>query len=149
MEELESQKGNIKEYVQIINPAIEDNDFLDYVIDSVVERSLIYMNRLQLDDDDVSDFYSDSDDVPPVLPAELERTLAEVVVGAYRNMQALPTAGKEVTSLSDNGQTVNYSDSVSSFLNRSDSEIFSSAISLLNQYRLPTIVEPSGSYAGS
>jgi hypothetical protein len=141
MDEVDTQKENIKEYALIINPSLEDNDLLDFVIDSVVERALIFMNRLQLDDEDVTDYYSDSEDVPPILPAELERTLAQVVVGAYRNVTASATAGREVTSLSDNGQSISYSERMSSYLAGDETDIFSSSLDMLKKYRLPTIIE--------
>lgn len=137
---MDAQKVNIKEYALIINPLLVDDDLLDFVIDSVVERALIFMNRLQLDDEDVTDFYSDEEDVPAILPSELERTLAQVVVGAYRTALGSNTNGKEVTSMSDNGQSVSYGEKMMSLLNGDEAEIFSNSIEMLKKYRIPSVI---------
>lgn len=142
--DLSDQKANIKEYAILINSSLEDNeDLLDYVIDSVVDRALIYMNRLQLQAEADSGWYTDEEDIPPILPVELERVLAETVTGAYRTIEASPTADKDISSISDNGQSISYSERMASFLSGSDNEIFSSTLSLLSKYRLPTILEPT------
>lgn len=140
MEELATQKETIKGYVAILDSTIEEGDLLDFVVDSVIDRALIFMNRLQLDDEDVTDFYYTEADAPAILPAELERVLAQVVVSAYRNSALVGTNTKEITSISDNGQTVHYSDKMADFLNSSDSEVFSNSLKTLERYRLPTIV---------
>lgn len=137
---MDAQKANIKAYALIINPLLTDDDLLDFVIDSVVERALIYMNRLQLDDDDITDFYSDEEDAPAILPSELERTLAQVVVGAYRTAQGSNTNAKEVTSISDNGQSVSYGEKMMSLLNGDEAEIFSNSIEMLKKYRIPSVI---------
>ncbi len=140
MEELATQKTTIKSYVAILDSTIETGDLLDFVVDSVVERALIFMNRLQLDDEDVTDFYYTEADAPAILPAELERVLAQTVVSVYRNSELAGTNTKEVTSITDNGQSVHYSDKMADFLNGSDSEVFSNSLKMLERYRLPTIV---------
>lgn len=140
MEELATQKETIKGYVAILDSTIEEGDLLDFVVDSVVDRALIFMNRLQLDDEDVTDFYYTEEDAPAILPEELERVLAQVVVSAYRNATVAGSNTKEITSISDNGQTVHYSDKMADFLNSSDSEVFSNSLKTLERYRLPTIV---------
>lgn len=137
---LASQKANIKNYVLVINPDIVDDDVLDYVIDSVVERALIFMNRLQLDNEDVTDFYTDTETVPAVLPAELERTLAETVTGALRTINANPTAGVAATQVQDNGQSVTFSDKIGNYFHGNDADIFSSSLGILSKYRLPKII---------
>lgn len=137
---MDAQKVNIKEYALIINPLLTDDDLLDFVIDSVVERALIFMNRLQLDDEDITDFYSDENDVPAILPSELERTLAQVVVGAYRTALGSNTNGKEVASMSDNGQSVSYGEKMMSLLNGDEAEIFSNSIEMLKKYRIPSVI---------
>jgi hypothetical protein len=140
MEELATQKTTIKSYVAILDSTIEEGDLLDFVVDSVIDRALIFMNRLQLNDEDVTDFYYTEADAPAILPAELERVLAQVVVSAYRNSTVAGSNTKEITSISDNGQTVHYSDKMADFLNSSDSEVFSNSLKMLEKYRLPTIV---------
>lgn len=140
MEELATQKETIKGYVAILDSTIEEGDLLDFVVDSVIDRALIFMNRLQLDDEDVTDFYYTEADAPAILPEELERVLAQVVVSAYRNSAVAGSNTKEITSISDNGQTVHYSDKMADFLNSSDSEVFSNSLKTLERYRLPTIV---------
>lgn len=140
MEELATQKEAIKDYVLLLDSTIEDNDLLDFVIDSVVERALIYMNRLQLDGEEDSSYYWNVDDVPELLPVALERVLAGTVVGAYRNTSIIGSNTKEIASISDNGQTVHYSDKMADYLNGGDADIFSSTLQMLQRYRLPTII---------
>lgn len=137
---MEEQIETIKEYALILNPNITNDELLDFVANSVVDRALIYMNRKQLDDEDVTDFY-DEGDAPSELPTELERVLAEVVVGAYRNVTELDSKDRAVSSISDNGQSITYGEKMSSYLNSDESDIFSNSVKLLNKYRLPTIVE--------
>ena len=40
--------ARIKEYVLIIKSDLEDNDFLDFIVNDVVDKALVYMNRDQL-----------------------------------------------------------------------------------------------------
>ena len=147
--------ARIKEYVQVISPEITDNDYLDYVVEEVVERALLYMNRHQLvagyerflsDDYYKGDYYEDvtGTDQPILpIPEELERPLARVVVGTHKTItENVDTGSPSIKSIKDNGQEVTYGEGVASYLSsRSDSDVFSSITKLLDKFRIPTIVE--------
>ena len=147
----------IKDYVLIINPELTDDDYLDYVIQEVVDRALLYMNRQQLlagyerflsEDQKYyrGDYYVDvtGTDQPILpLPLEIERPLARVVVGSYKTIQDNVDNGTtSVKSIKDNGQEVIYGDSIVSYLSsKEDSDVFSSISKLLDKFRIPTIVD--------
>ena len=90
----------IKEYVLIINSTLVDDDFLDFVIESVIDKFLAYTNREQLivryEDDLINhppvgyeepeDTFWDNYESYPI-PPRLERTLAQVVCGLYKTIQ--------------------------------------------------------------
>ncbi len=139
--------ARIKDYVLIIDGSLTDDDYLDYVIGDVVDRALIYTNRIQLvdayEEEEVEEGESHEEEAP--IPSELERPLASVVVGVYKTVQgnAEATTGA-ISSIKDNGQEVSYTNELASFVSsKSDAEIFSSVRSLLNNFRIPTIVENS------
>lgn len=150
--------ARIKDYVLIINGDLTDDDYLDFVIADVVDRALIYMNRRQLVEgyerfiSDNGGVYYSGDYVvdvtgtkQPVLPipTELERALAGVVTGVYKTVldNTEATTGA-VNSLEDNGQKVTYASELTSFISsKSDSEIFSGVRALLNNFRIPTVVD--------
>jgi hypothetical protein len=136
---------NIKAYVLIIDSTIEDNDFLDFVIGDVVDRALIYMNRSQLIEDYEADILDDtveaSEYVYPI-PPQLERAIAKTVANAYKNAQAENASEMAVKTISDNGQSITYSDKVTNYLSSSsDQDLFSGVTTLLNKFRLLSVVE--------
>lgn len=144
---MDETKARIKQFVLGIAPSLDDSEgesggeesgafsLLDFTIDSVIDRTLIYTNRLQLvlEDDD----YTDVPERQLPIPRALERVLAQVVVGAYNNtVNATTDKENAVKSISDNGQTVSYSEALANYLNSaSESEIFSGSIALLNKFR--------------
>jgi hypothetical protein len=136
----------IKDYVLIIDGSLTDDDYLDYVIGDVVDRALIYTNRIQLIDsfeEDLEDEDVDEEDYQYPIPVQLERPLASVVAGVYKTIKdnSEATSGA-ITGVKDNGQEVNYSNELASYLSsRSDVEIFSGVRELLNKFRIPTVVE--------
>jgi hypothetical protein len=77
------------------------------------------------------------------LPKALERVIAKVVVQTFTTVQSQTTATMgAIKSVSDNGQSVTYSDQISNFLtSSSEAEIFSGSMALLKSYRLPKIIE--------
>lgn len=145
----------IKEYVMTINPELVDDRYLDYIIEEVVDRALLYMNRAQLkagyarflsDDYYRGDYYVDVAGVDqPILPlpAELERPLARIVVGSYKTVTDNITADTtNIKSIQDNGQSITYGENVVSYLSsKDDSDVFSSIVKILDKFRIPTIVE--------
>lgn len=129
--------ARIKSYVLIIDGSIPDDSFLDFVVRDVVDRALIFMNRVQL----IEDYEADNSKEAPI-PRQLERTLAGVVVGAYKTIKARNVGEMAISSVSDNGQSISYKNEVASFLNTSsEAEIFAGSLELLKQYRLPTVIK--------
>ena len=114
-----SQETRIKEYAKLLNNKIEDGDLLDFVTLEVVDRVLVYLNDNELD-------------------TKLERIVARIVSGIFtESMES--TDGElahNISSVSDNGQTISYSDKVKSYLvSTDDSELFSGFSKLLAPYR--------------
>ena len=119
----------IKSYVRILDNSIADDEILDFVIQDVVDRALLYTNRYET----------------KVLPQEIERPLAKVVLGVYKNARKLANSGepeKEISSITSHGQSITYSQEVKDYLVSSDDKsIFSSITELLDKLRIPTIIE--------
>ena len=114
-----SQETRIKEYAKLLNNKIEDGDLLDFVTLEVKDRVLVYLNDDELD-------------------TKLERIVARIVSGVFT--ESLESNDGElahnISSVSDNGQTVSYSDKVKSYLvSTDDSELFSGFSKLLAPYR--------------
>lgn len=141
--------ARIKAYTLVINPDLEDNDFLDFVVNDIIDRALVYMNRDQLVDqyiEDLTDYPDLTDDFwkgySYPIPPRVERSLASVVVGAYKTVSERNsnTTGA-ISSVSDNGQSVSYRNEVANYLSSSDdAEVFSGTLRLLRRYVLPTII---------
>ena len=114
-----SQETSIKEYAKLLNNKIENGDLLDFVTLEVKDRVLVYLNDDELD-------------------TKLERIVARIVSGVFT--ESLESKDGElahnISSVSDNGQTVSYSDKVKSYLiPTDDSELFSGFSKLLAPYR--------------
>lgn len=142
--------SSIKDYALIIDTTLDaSDDLLDFVVDSVIDRALIYTNRYQLVEgyeEALAELEEDEEldstvDVP--IPTPMERVLADVVVRTYRTMVERNTAETNaISSMSDNGQSVAYSDQLKSYLNgASDTDIFAGATEMLKRYRLPDVIE--------
>lgn len=150
--------ARIKEYVLVIDPTIEDNAFLDFVIDDSIDRVLAITNREQFvrnyEEDivnypiaDVTDinetwyeYWKCYDEYP--IPAKLERVIAKTIVSAYKNLQATNSAEEgAIKSIDDHGQKVTYGDKIADFFRSSDdADVFSGSMALLNEYTVPTII---------
>ena len=114
-----SQEARIKEYAKLLNDKIEDGDLLDFVTLEVKDRVLVYLND-------------------EVLDAKLERIVARIVSGVFTESLESKDGELEhnISSVSDNGQTISYSDKVKSYLvSTDDSELFSGFSKLLAPYR--------------
>ena len=137
----------IKGYVLVIDPKINNDDLLDFSVADVVDRALAYMNRVQLlkaYEDGIANG-TDPQDLEQPIPLQLERTLASVVAGSYKSVRSLNEQELRIKSISDNGQSITYSDTVTSYLgSKGDEEIFSSSESLLKRFRLPKVIENTG-----
>ena len=114
-----SQETRIKEYAKLLNDKIEDGDLLDFVALEVKDRVLVYLND-------------------EVLDTKLERIVARIVSGVFTESLESKNGELEhnISSVSDNGQTISYSDKVKSYLvSTDDSELFSGFSKLLEPYR--------------
>ena len=114
-----SQETRIKEYAKLLNDKIEDGDLLDFVTLEVKDRVLVYLNDEALD-------------------TKLERIVARIVSGVFTESLESKDGELEhnISSVSDNGQTISYSDKVKSYLvSTDDSELFSGFSKLLAPYR--------------
>ena len=114
-----SQETRIKEYAKLLNDKIEDGDLLDFVTLEVKDRVLVYLND-------------------EVLDTKLERIVARIVSGVFTESLQSKDGELEhnISSVSDNGQTISYSDKVKSYLvSTDDSELFSGFSKLLAPYR--------------
>lgn len=145
--------GKIKEYVIALCPELEEDSNIDFIISDVIDRFLAYTNRQQLvagyerfltgdyyDSDYIVDVTGERLPILPV-PVELERTLARVVVSSFKGIKGLLADNKGIKSISDNGQSISYGDYIESYFNsKEDDDIFGGAKTIIDRYRIPTIV---------
>lgn len=115
------QKDRIKGYAQGYNSNLEDGATLDLVIDTVVDRVLLYLNN-------------------DVLDPRIERIVAQAVVAAYKqnNSDAGLETNYGVKTVIDNGQHVTFSDSAANSLG-GDIDVLSGFKDLLAPYRRPHV----------
>jgi len=149
---MDEVNSRITTYAKTLLPALAEaeDDFVSFVVGMVIDRALIYTNRSQLVEgyeEDLVDYANDENywegyDKYPI-PSQLERPLAMAVVQLYKTVNAQNEAtNKEVKSVSDNGQSVTFGDSlVSHFNSVKDQEVFAGISSVLDQFVIPTIVE--------
>jgi len=152
---MEDITAAIKEYALVINPDLEeDDDFLDFVVALTIDRFLLYTNRDQLveiyetdlishaPEEEGNDDYWASYQYYPI-PPRLQRVLAQVVVSLYKTVTTTTEGSSPaIQSMTDNGQTVTYKDSMNTYLSSaSDAEIFGEAAKLIDRFRLLTVVE--------
>lgn len=158
---MEAIIARIKGYVLILYPNILSDlgvadAFLDFIVNEVVDRALAYTNRYQLvsgyTDFLEGEYYEgnttydyDGNEVPILpIPTEIERALARVVVSACRSAISTRDSNGAIKRLKDNGQEVEYSEYINSYLVSSDdAKIFSGITELLDKFRIPTIVDNS------
>lgn len=121
-ETTQTQEERISTYVKIVNTTVIEADeaLLDFAVSEILDRVRLYLNR---------------DDVPVLL----ERPLAKVVssiFNKYKKTGGDTDVEQVVSSVSDNGQSVSYSNSVKSYLtSSSDEEVFTGITGVLNRYR--------------
>ncbi len=113
------QETRIKNYAKLLNSKIEDGELLDFVTLEVLDRVLVYLNDNTLDQ-------------------KLERIVARIVSGVFAESQESSDGelSHNISSISDNGQTISYSEKVKSYLvSTDDEELFSGFSKLLAPYR--------------
>lgn len=120
-EEQVAQIERVKTYVAIVNTNVtSDDDLLTFAVTEVFDRLRLYLNR---------------DDVPVLV----ERPVAKVVgsiFNKYKKTGGDTDVEREISSISDNGQSVSYSQKVKTYLSTAtDEEVFSGVEPLLKQYR--------------
>lgn len=122
----DDQKTRVKEYISVLNSNIDPGMLLDLVLDTVVDRVLLYLNET-------------------TIAPNLERVIAQVVVNAYQKAVADRTAtssDQDISSVTDNGQTVSFRDSAKRYMaTSSDQELFTGFTALLNSYRRPQTIK--------
>lgn len=125
-------KSKIKEYLAILNSNIDniDENVIDFTIDEVLDRVKIYLNV-----DDVSD------DLTRII-ARIVNTGLNKVLKESELSSSLET-DKSISSISDNGQSISYSNEITRyFTNTTDEELFTGFNSLLSRYRRIKVVYP-------
>ncbi len=106
-------RENIIEY--LVSLGIENPN--DFIVDEVIDRALNYMRRK-----DIS--------------TELERVIARAIYNSQRKFEKeLDGAEFKISSLTDGGQSVSYSDKVVSYMNSIDEEVLEGIIPQLRQFR--------------
>lgn len=122
-EPVPTQEQRIATYAKILNTNLNaegDAELLDFAIAEILDRVRLYLNR---------------EDVPVLV----ERPLAKVVssiFNKYKKTGGDTDVEREISSVSDNGQTVSYSTSVKKYLTTaSDDDLFTGVEPLLKQYR--------------
>ena len=128
------QIARIKEYIHIINPSvvISNNNLLDFCIYEVGDRIQLYLN-------------SDT------IPKKIERIIAKIVnTGLKKCLKDIELSNegeneidRAITSISDNGQSISYTNEVTKyFTTATDEELFTGFSALLSRYRRVKVVYP-------
>ena len=122
------QKQRIIGYTQKLNDAAadpENADLLDLVVDEVGDRVLLYLNSADL-------------------PENVERIVARIVSGIFNqsfNAKSSTNADSAINSMSDNGQSISFSNEVKNYLaSADDNTLFSGFADLLARYRRIDVV---------
>lgn len=122
------QLDRIKGYVKVIDNAASDasaNALLEYCINEVYDRVLLYLNDTTLDE-------------------ALERVVARIVSGIFNqttNSKTSTESDQAISSVSDNGQSVSFSNEVKNYLaTTEDNELFAGFSKLLARYRRIDVV---------
>ena len=124
----DGQKAKIKEYVKKLNEAAslpENAEILDFSTDEVADRVLLYLNREDL-------------------PVNIERIVARIISGIFNqsvNAKPSTSADSAISSMSDNGQSISFSNEVKNYLATvDDNELFAGSSKLLAPYRRINVV---------
>lgn len=114
------QKIRISKYSKTLNNTIENEELLDFAIEDCVGRVLLYLGE-------------------DVLAENLERIVASVVAMNYARLADFSTSGQAeqaISSISDNGQSVSYSNSAKrTFATARDEELFVGFTEILASHR--------------
>ena len=123
----EDQRARIKNYTKAINKTVasEDEALLDTVLSEVADRVMLYLNDTKID-------------------SKLEHVIARIASGVFNQSRTESTSGAPtmaISSVSDNGQSVSYSNEVQRYLtSATDQELFTGFEQLLKRYRRINVV---------
>lgn len=124
----DEQKTKIIGYVKALNDTANQEGYqslLDLVVEEVADRVLLYLNREDL-------------------PENIERVVARIVSGIFNqtaNAKTSSTADSAISSMSDNGQSISYSNEIKNYLSSADdNELFAGFSKLLARYRRINVV---------
>lgn len=121
----DDQKTQVKTYAKTINTNVVDGDLLDFVVDEVSDRVLLYLNDT-------------------AVPDGALRVIARVVAAVFNqtnNNTSNTSTEQAVKSISDNGQSITYSETVKSYLtNSDDTALFTGFEALLAPLRRPYVI---------
>lgn len=115
----QEQITRISEYAKLLNQSATDKGLLDFVVLEVLDRVLLYLNEDELEE-------------------RLERIVARIVSGVFTKSAENQNGqiARDISSISDNGQTISYSSQIKNYLTSvEDSELFGGAAKLLAPYR--------------
>ena len=120
-EQKQEQIERIESYTKIVQTIAEsDSDLLTFAVEEILDRVRLYLNR---------------DDVPVLVERPLAKTVGSIF-NKYKNTNAIDSDDREISSMSDNGQSISYSNSIKQYLTTSsDEELFTGVESLLKRYR--------------
>lgn len=120
----DEQKKRVKGFVTTLNSNITAGELLDFVVDTVSDRVLLYLNET-------------------AIAVNLERVIAQVIVANYQTIQ--DPQEQTISSVSDNGQSVSYHQTpVSHYASKSDKELFGGFEKLLAPYRRVHVIRSTG-----
>lgn len=111
-------------YAKTLNKTIgedeEATELLDFVVQETIDRVQLYLNRT---------------DVPSLIERPLGKVVASIF-NKYKNTQDSSDVEREISSMSDNGQSISYSNKVKAYLETSsDEELFGGITPVLSRYR--------------
>ena len=117
---MENQVDRIKQYVSVLNSNIEQDEVFDFNVREIIDRILNYTNRKEL-------------------PVELERIIAKAIINIYKKIENEQNNNgeeeKEISSISDNGQSISFSDKVKTYMiNSSDDDLFFGFLTQINRF---------------
>ena len=114
------QIEKIKKSVCALNSDIVQNEIFDFNVKEIIDRILNYTNRKEL-------------------PVELERIIAKAIINIYKKIENEQNNNgeeeKEISSISDNGQSISFSDKVKTYMiNSSDDDLFFGFLTQINRF---------------
>lgn len=118
------QKSRIRGYVKTLNSKIENDELLDFAIEDCVGRVKLYL-------------FEDK------LAENLERIVASIVAMNYSRLADFSINGSEerqISSISDNGQSVSYSNEKRTLATVKDDELFIGFEAVLRSHRRINVV---------